>query len=175
MTFRVTQSNAFSRPTKAMQSILLEARDFSCSCLTTKIASVVPLPGMKPNWESSIDTNCLRKPSTILSRTYMTYSVSLGRRHCPFPMHPPFPCRGRQCNSSPSQRVPCHREWLQLRGHGSWRRPCHRLLVSSPPLFLMGPAFARLDLWDSLLNYINGNWAGRAFHCPVEVNSFILE
>ena len=48
-------------------------------------------------------------------------------------------CRGRQWNSAPSQRVPCHREWLQLRGHGSWRRPCHRLLVSSLPLCLMGP------------------------------------
>ena len=55
----------------------LAARYFSCSCLTTKIASVVPLPGTKPNWESSIDTTCLIRPSTILSRTFMTCSVSL--------------------------------------------------------------------------------------------------
>ena len=26
----------------------------------------------------------------------------------PFPMHHPYPCRGRQWNSAPSQRVPCH-------------------------------------------------------------------
>ena len=58
---------------------------------------------------------------------------------CPFLMHTPFPCRSKQWNSAPSQRVPCHREWLQLRSHGSWRRPCHRLLVSSPLLCLMGP------------------------------------
>ena len=37
-------------------SLLLAARYFSCSCLTTKIVSVVPLPGTKPNWETSIDT-----------------------------------------------------------------------------------------------------------------------
>ena len=31
---------------------------------------------------------------------------------CPFPMHPPYPWRGRQWNCAPSQRVPCHRDWL---------------------------------------------------------------
>ena len=40
-----------------MKSLLLAARYFSCSCLTTEFASVVPLPGTEPNWESSIDTN----------------------------------------------------------------------------------------------------------------------
>ena len=63
MTFLGTRSNAFSRSTKAMSSLLLAARYFSCSCLTTKIASVVPLPGTKPNLESSIDTTCLIRPS----------------------------------------------------------------------------------------------------------------
>ena len=42
----------------------------SCSCLTTKTASVVPLPRTKPNWVSSVDTTCLIRPSTILSRTH---------------------------------------------------------------------------------------------------------
>ena len=55
----------------------LDTMYFSCSCLTTKIASVVLLPRMKPNWKSSIDTNCLMRPSTIVSRTFMTCSVSL--------------------------------------------------------------------------------------------------
>ena len=45
------------------------------SCLTTKIASVVPLPGTKPNWSLSVDTRM--RPSTILSRTFMTCSISL--------------------------------------------------------------------------------------------------
>ena len=81
MTFRGTQSNAFSRSTKAMQSLLLAARYFSCSCLTTKIASVVPLPATKPNWESSTDNNCLMRPSTILSRIFITCSVSLRLRY----------------------------------------------------------------------------------------------
>ena len=75
MTFRGTRSNAFSRFTKAMLSLLLAGRYFSCSCLTTKIASVVPLPGTKSNWESSIDTNCLMRPSTILSRLYFTQRI----------------------------------------------------------------------------------------------------
>ena len=42
---------------------------------------------------------------------------------CPCPLHPPYPCRGRQWNTAPSWRVPCHLKWLQLQGHGSWRRP----------------------------------------------------
>ena len=79
-------------------------------------------------------------------------------------MRPLFPCRGRQWNSAPSQRVPCHHEWLQLRGHGSWRRPCHLPLLSSPPLCLMGPVLSCLHLRDSLLIHINGDWDGRAFH-----------
>ena len=96
MIFRGTQSKAFSRSTKAIQNLLLAARYFFCSCLTTKIASVMPLPGTKPNWESSVNTNRLMRPSIILSRTFMTCSVSLRRDSCPFPMHPLFPYRGRQ-------------------------------------------------------------------------------
>ena len=61
-------------------SLLLAARYFSCSCLTTKMTSVVPLPWTKSNWELLIDTNCLMRPSTILCRTYMTCSVSLRLR-----------------------------------------------------------------------------------------------
>ena len=54
-------------------SLLLAAR----YCLTTKIMTAVPLPETKPNWESSTDTNCLRRLSAILSRTFMICSVSL--------------------------------------------------------------------------------------------------
>ena len=140
MTFQGTWSNT-CRYTKAMYSLLLAARYFSCSCLTTKIASVVPLPGTKPNWESSIDTNCLmRRPQSSPGFSYHVLSA-WDRSSCPFPVCPPFPCRGRQWNFAPSQRVPCHHEWLQLQGHGSWRRPCHRL--SSPPLCLMGPVLCQ--------------------------------
>ena len=51
MTFGCTWSNASPGLQKPC-SLLLAARYFSCSCLTTKIVSVVPLPGTKPNCES---------------------------------------------------------------------------------------------------------------------------
>ena len=100
MTFRDTWSDAFSRSTKAKLSLLLAARYFSCSCLTTKIASVVLLSRMKPNWESSIDTNCL----IICPQSSPGLSwPALSAWDCgswPFPMRPPFP----YINSAPSQR-----------------------------------------------------------------------
>ena len=103
---------------------------------------------------SSVDTNCLMRPSTILSRTVhnpLQFSPGLSwpavlaweRSRLPFPVDPPYSCRGRQWNSAPSQRVPCLSKWLQLQGHRSWRCPCHRLLVSSPPLSLMGPVLCQ--------------------------------
>ena len=83
ITLRGTPSNAFfSRSTKAMLSLSLAGRYFSCSCLSTKIVSVLTLNGKKPNWKSSMDTNCLMRPSTILSKP------ALSRGSCSFPMHP---------------------------------------------------------------------------------------
>ena len=55
MTFLGTRSNAFSRSTNAKYNFLFLARCFSCNCLSMNIASVVPLPGMKPNCMSSIE------------------------------------------------------------------------------------------------------------------------
>ena len=138
MTFWGTQSNAFSRSMKAMLSLLLAARYFSCSCLTTKITSVVPLPGMKPNWELSIDTVWWDRPQSSPELSWPALSA-WDSGSCPFPMNHPYPCRGRQWNYAPSRRIPCHREWLQLWDHGSGRCPYHRLLILSPPLCLMGP------------------------------------
>ena len=42
-------SNTFSRSTNAKNSGLFFARNFSCICRTTKMASVVPFPSMNPN------------------------------------------------------------------------------------------------------------------------------
>ena len=62
------QSNAFSRKTNAMYSVLLMARNFSYNWHTIKMASVVLHPGMKPNCMSSMCTcnqeNAL--PSTLV-------------------------------------------------------------------------------------------------------------
>ena len=68
----------------------------------------------------------------------------------------PFPCIPLNLveadnETAPSQRVPCHRKWLQLRGHRSCRRPYHQLLLLSPPLCLMSPVLSRLHLRDGFL------------------------
>src|SRR5580692_9760133 len=44
-----TLSNAFSKSTNAIHNSFFFSRNLSCTCLSTNIASVVPLPGLKPN------------------------------------------------------------------------------------------------------------------------------
>src|SRR5271170_4750531 len=51
-----TLSNAFSRSTKAIHKSFFFSINFSCTCLTTNIASTVPLPPVKPNCISSTFT-----------------------------------------------------------------------------------------------------------------------
>ena len=41
----------------------------------------LPLPGTKPNWESSIDTTCLMRLSTKLSRIFMACSFKPSFSH----------------------------------------------------------------------------------------------
>ena len=54
-----TLSNAFSKSTNAKNKSFLFSKNFSCNCLTMKIISTVPLPGINPNCMSSIFTFCL--------------------------------------------------------------------------------------------------------------------
>ena len=86
-----TQSNAFSRSTKAMQSLLLSAT-FSCSCLTTKIASVVPLPGTSQTENGRLTPNVWwGHPQSSPGLTWPALSA-WDRSSCPFTMHPSYPC-----------------------------------------------------------------------------------
>ena len=77
-------------------------------CRTTKITSVVPLSGTKPNWELPIDN----RPSTILCRLFMVVHpcFTLDSCLCPEPdlEHHPFPCNSRQWNFAHSQLGPCN-------------------------------------------------------------------
>ena len=92
----------------------------------------------------------LSKPAlSALDQVVLTFS---------FPVHPPYPCRGRQWNSAPSQRVPCHHEWLQLRGNGSWRHPVTGCSYHLHHYAWWARCFAHLHLRGSLLNHINGDW-----------------
>ena len=81
-TFRGTRSNAFSRSTKAKNRVRFLSlrsfldKNFSWSCRMMNIASVVPRPGTKANCISSMAIISRIIPSTILSMTFITCSVS---------------------------------------------------------------------------------------------------
>ena len=137
-------------PSEAQDQIpspgLLKPFRVSCWQLDTSLAAA---------WQQTLRLLCLGLGQSQTGNRQLTPAVWWGRPQSsqglswpalstwdsgsyPFPVHPLNPCRGRQWNSAPSRRVPCHWEWLQLRDHRSWRRQCHQLLVSSPPLCLMG-------------------------------------
>src|SRR5664279_158911 len=69
-----TLSKAFSKSTKAIHRSFFLAKYFSCCCLTTNMASVVPLPAINPNCMSSTFTIRLTLPSITLSRIFITCS-----------------------------------------------------------------------------------------------------
>ena len=82
-TFRGTRSNAFSRSTKAKNRVRFLSlrsfldKNFSWTWRMTNIASLVPRPGTKANCISSMAIISWIIPSTILSMTFITCSVSL--------------------------------------------------------------------------------------------------
>src|SRR6266516_4037939 len=92
-TSRGTLSKAFSKSTKAIHNSFCLPRNFSWTWRTIKIASVVPLPGLKPNCISSIFTIFLIRVSKTLSNTFNTCSSSfiplyeLHSRAFPLPLH----------------------------------------------------------------------------------------
>src|SRR5206468_1237713 len=71
-----TMSNAFSKSTKAIHSSFFLHRYLSCSCLTMNMASVVPLPLLKPNCIPSKHTLDLTFPSITLSNIFIAWSNS---------------------------------------------------------------------------------------------------
>ena len=69
------RTNAFSKYTNAKNRFFSLARYLPCSCLTMKMASVVPLPVAKPNWNSAMSTISHIILSSTLSITFKKRSV----------------------------------------------------------------------------------------------------
>ena len=69
------RTNAFSKYTNAKNRFFSLARYLPCSCLTMKMASVVPLPVAKPNWNSAMSTISHIILSSTLSITFKQRSV----------------------------------------------------------------------------------------------------
>src|SRR5208282_1355933 len=90
-TSRGTLLKAFSRSTKAIQTSCFLARNFSCICRTINIASVVPLPDLKPNCIPLICTLSLTLISITRSRTFITWSSNLIPRYEPHSSALPLP------------------------------------------------------------------------------------
>ena len=137
---KFSQSNAFSRSRKAMLRLLLAARlllqlpdNKECTCCASawdedKLGLV--------DWHQLSDKafhNPLQDFHDLLCQLETAVVA-------------PFQCIPFTLVEADNETLlpfggylPCHREWLQLQGHRSWRLPCHLLLVLSPPLCLMGP------------------------------------
>src|SRR5206468_3174192 len=86
-----TLSNAFSKSTKAIHSSFFLHRYLSCSCLTMNMASVVPLPLLKPNCIPSKHTLDLTFPSTTPPNILIAWSNSFIPPQEPHPKEPPPP------------------------------------------------------------------------------------
>jgi len=69
-----TQSKAFSKSTKRKYGFFPLAVNFSCICLTIKLASVVPLPFTNPKCIASISICCRILCFKILSTTFIACS-----------------------------------------------------------------------------------------------------
>src|SRR6476469_1689108 len=91
-----TLSNAFSKSTKAIHNSLRFCRYFSCTCLTTNTASVVPLPGINPKCMSSMQILpsiifLLSLASTTLSNTFSPCSNNFTPLYDPHSRASPLP------------------------------------------------------------------------------------
>ena len=73
-----TWSKAVSKATNGKHKFFFSAIYFSCDCFRIKITFLVPCPGMKPNWISSMTTcllnNFLITPSVILRISSVFFS-----------------------------------------------------------------------------------------------------
>ena len=72
------RTNAFSKYTNAKNRFFSLARYLPCSCLTMKMASVVPLPVAKPNWNSAMSTisHIILSSTQLPSRSVLSSSDS---------------------------------------------------------------------------------------------------
>src|SRR5664279_1596413 len=143
-----TLSKAFSKSTKAIHRSFFLAKYFSCSCLTTNMASVVPLPAINPNCMSSTFTIRLTLPSITLSRIFITCSSNF------IPLvytnhtqgHPPFPYKHSSSNFYSSHLL------FYLPS------PLHCIHLSPTPCLIL-PLPLSYDplplLWDQMLYYFS--------------------
>ncbi|PVH62478.1 hypothetical protein PAHAL_3G304600 [Panicum hallii] len=77
MTSLGTLSYAFSRSIKTMCKSFFSSLYLSINCRTKKIASMVDLPGMNPNWFWVTLVNLLRRCSITLSQSFIVWLISL--------------------------------------------------------------------------------------------------
>jgi hypothetical protein len=71
MTFLVTLSYVFSRSIKIICMSFFYSLHLSISCLIKKIASIVDLPGMNPNWFSVMVVTSPKRCSMIISHSFI--------------------------------------------------------------------------------------------------------
>ncbi|KAG2661473.1 hypothetical protein PVAP13_1KG506126 [Panicum virgatum] len=77
MTFLGTLSYASSRSMKTMCKSFFCSLYLSINCRIKKIASMVDLPGMNPNWFWVTFVTLLRRCSITLSQSFIVWLVSL--------------------------------------------------------------------------------------------------
>ncbi|KAG2614789.1 hypothetical protein PVAP13_3NG008300 [Panicum virgatum] len=77
MTFLGTLSYAFSRSMKTMCKSFFCSLYLSINCRIKKIASMVDLPGMNPNWFWVTLVTLLRRCSITLSQSFIAWLISL--------------------------------------------------------------------------------------------------
>ncbi|KAG2648341.1 hypothetical protein PVAP13_1NG037205 [Panicum virgatum] len=77
MTFLGTLSYAFSRSMKTMCKSFFCSLYLSINCRIKKIASMVDLPGMNPNWFWVTLVTLLRRCSITLSQNFIVWLISL--------------------------------------------------------------------------------------------------
>ena len=148
---------------KLWQSLLLVAqRYFSCSCLTTNLLCLCLGRSQTGNRQLT-PTVWWGRPQSSTGLSWPALSAwDCGS--CPCPMHPHYPCRGRQWNASPSPR------YLAIANDCSCKVTDYGVTHVTGCSYQLHHyawwawCFARLHLRDSLLNHINGDWNGWAFH-----------
>ncbi|RCV14631.1 hypothetical protein SETIT_2G440600v2 [Setaria italica] len=77
ITFLSILSYAFSKSMKTMCRSFFFSLYRSITCLIKKIASMVDLPGMKPNWFIETHVILLKRCSITLSHSFIVWLINL--------------------------------------------------------------------------------------------------
>ena len=129
-------------------SLLLAARYFSSAAWLQRLRLLCLCLGQSQTWNPRLTpTVWWGSPQSSPGLPWPALSA-LDCFSFSFSMHPPYPCRGRQWNSAPSQRVTCHRKRLQLQGHRSWEShvsPAAHIISTTVP---DGPSALLVFIWE---------------------------